>query len=184
MPANVCPWWLGYFIDNRLRRLIHDPARIVGPYVKPGMTALDVGCGMGLFSIAMAELVGPGGCVIAADLQPEMLHVLRRRAARAGVAERIRAHRCEPQRLGVTTPCDFALAFAMLHEVPDADRLLAEIHACLKPGGRLLFAEPRLHVSARAFEHEIALAGGAGLSLCKRPAVRWCHAALFERKAA
>ena len=59
MPNSVCPWWLGYFIDNRLRRLIHDPARIVAPYIRPGMTALDVGCGMGLFSIAMAGLVGP-----------------------------------------------------------------------------------------------------------------------------
>ena len=184
MPSNVCPWWLGYFIDNRLRRLIHEPARTVGPYVRPGMTALDVGCGMGVFSIAIAELVGPGGRVIAADVQPQMLRVLQRRAARAGVADRIRVHRCEPRHLGVTTPCDFALAFAMLHEVPDPARLLAGIHACLKPGGRLLLAEPRLHVSARAFDDELALAARAGLTLCARPAVRWCHVALLERKAA
>ena len=181
MSNHVCPWWAGYFIDNRLRRLIHDPTGIVGPYVRPGMAALDVGCGMGFFSLALAALVGPTGCVIAADLQPEMLHVLQRRAARAGLADRIRPHCCSPDRLGVTTPCDFALAFAMLHEVPDAARLLAEIHACLKPAGRLLIAEPRLHVSASAFAHELALAASAGLVLREEPHVRWCRAAVLER---
>jgi hypothetical protein len=29
--SHVCPWWGGYFIDNPLRRLIHDPEKIVGP---------------------------------------------------------------------------------------------------------------------------------------------------------
>lgn len=57
MMPHVCPWWGGYCIDNRLRRLLHAPEKIVGPYVKPGMTVMDVGCGMGLFSIAMAHEV-------------------------------------------------------------------------------------------------------------------------------
>jgi hypothetical protein len=35
---HVCPWWGGYFIDNPLRRLFHNPEKIVGPYVQPGMT--------------------------------------------------------------------------------------------------------------------------------------------------
>ena len=61
--ARVCPWWGGYFIDNRLRRLLHDPQKILRPYVKPGMTAMDIGCGMGLFSIEMARLVGDNGQV-------------------------------------------------------------------------------------------------------------------------
>ena len=40
---HVCPWWGGYFIDNPLRRLFHNPEKIVGPYVQPGMTVMDVG---------------------------------------------------------------------------------------------------------------------------------------------
>jgi ubiquinone/menaquinone biosynthesis C-methylase UbiE len=181
MSRHVCPWWLGYFIDNRWRRLIHDPRRIVGPYVRAGMTVLDVGCGMGVFSLAMAERVGAGGMVIAADLQPEMLRVLAQRARRAGVAERIQTHACTAERLGVTTPCDFALAFAMLHEVPDAARLLAEIHACVKPGGRLLIAEPRGHVNAAKFAAEVDTATRVGLIPRETPAVRWCRAVVVER---
>ena len=81
---HVCPWWGGYFIDNPIRRLFHNPEKIVGPYVKPGMTAMDVGCGMGFCSIAMAKIVGDSGQVIAVDLQQKMLEVLRQRADKGG----------------------------------------------------------------------------------------------------
>jgi ubiquinone/menaquinone biosynthesis C-methylase UbiE len=182
MPGHVCPWWGGYFIDNRLRRLLHDPEKILGPYFQPGMTALDVGCGMGLFSIAMARMAGDRGLVIAVDLQQKMLDVLVERARRAGVADRIRPHRCEPERLGIQEAVDFALAFAMVHEVPDARRLLAEVHSCLKPGGTFLVAEPRLHVPGRAFQAMVTTAEGVGLGLREKPHVRWCRAALFEKR--
>ena len=82
MGPHVCPWWGGYFIDNRLRRWLHNPEQILAPYVSPGMTAMDFGCGMGMFSIAMAKLVGDKGRVIAVDLQQKMLDVLQKRARR------------------------------------------------------------------------------------------------------
>ena len=124
---HVCPWWGGYFIDNPIRRLFHNPEKIVGPYVGPGMTVMDVGCGMGFCSIAMAKIVGDSGLVIAVDLQQEMLDVLWQRATVAGVANRIRLHKCEQDRFGVDAQADFALAFMMVHEVPDQRRLLGEI---------------------------------------------------------
>ena len=178
---HICPWWGGYFIDNPLRRLLHNPEKIVGPYVEPGMTVMDIGCGMGLFSIAMANLVGDQGLVIAVDLQQKMLDVLRRRARRVGVATRIQLHQCEQNHLGVNTQADFALAFMMIHEVPDQRRLLGEIRACLKRGGRLLVAEPRLHVSGRAFGQTVVLAKEVGLEVIEEPKVRWCRAVVFEK---
>jgi ubiquinone/menaquinone biosynthesis C-methylase UbiE len=181
MPAHVCPWWLGWFIDNPLRRLIHNPQDIVGPYVKPGMTVMDVGCGRGIFTIAMARMVGDGGRVIAVDFQQQMLNAVARRAKRAGLAERIRTHKCESDRLGVEGPVDFALAFAMVHEVPDARRLLAEIHAYLEPSGKFFLAEPSLHVSARAFDATLAAARDVGFRLVEEPQVRRCRAVVLER---
>ena len=182
MSAHVCPWWSAWLtIDNPLRRLVHDPRKIVGPYVKPGMTALDVGCGSGWFSIPMARMAGRQGRVIAVDLQQQMLDMLRRRAQRAGVADRIRTHKCESGSLGLDARADFALAFAMVHEVPDLRRLFGEIYACLKPCGKLLLAEPRLHVSAKTFAAEIAAAGEAGFRVLDEPRVRWARAVVFER---
>jgi ubiquinone/menaquinone biosynthesis C-methylase UbiE len=179
--SHVCPWWGGYLIDNPLRRLIHNAERILGPYVTTGMAAMDVGCGMGLFSIAMAKLVGDSGRVIAVDLQEKMLDAVRRRARQAGVDERIRLHRCERDRLGVDEPVDFVLTFAMVHEVHDQERLLREIYGCLKPGGKWLIAEPRLHVSGKAFAKTVATAEAVGLRAVEEPRVRWCRAVVFDR---
>jgi ubiquinone/menaquinone biosynthesis C-methylase UbiE len=176
---HVCPWWGGYFIDNPLRRLFHNPEKIVGPYVKPGMTAMDIGCGMGFCSIAMAKIVRDSGQVIAIDLQQKMLEVLRKRTEKAGVADRILLHKCQQNRLGVIAQADFALAFMMVHEVPDQRRLLTEIQACLKPGGKLLVAEPKIHVPGKAFGRTVALAGEVGLNAVEEPRVHGCRAALL-----
>ena len=180
--AHICPWWGGYFIDNCFRRWLHDPEKIIGPYVKPGMTVMDIGCGMGLFSLAMASRVGEEGWVIAVDLQQKMLDVLRKRAEKAGVADRIQLHKCERNRLGIEEPVDFALAMMMIHEVPDQQRLLREIRGCLKPGGKLLAAEPRLHVSGKAFGKTLAAAKELGFRPTVEPRIHGCRAVVFEKQ--
>jgi ubiquinone/menaquinone biosynthesis C-methylase UbiE len=182
MAQRVCPWWLAPFALNvPLRRLVHDPRKIVGAYVESGMTVLDVGCGTGWFSIPMARMVGNRGKVIAVDLQRQMLAMLRRRAEKAGVADRIVLHQCEKDRLGLETEIDFALLFAMLHEVPDQDRMLGEIFHLLKPGGKLLLAEPPLHVTKKAFAREAAVAEEVGFRIADRPRVRWASAVLLGK---
>ena len=180
--SHVCPWWGGYFIDNPLRRLLHKPEKILGPHVQPGMTAMDFGCGMGFFAIPMARLVGDHGRVLAVDLQPQMLDVLRQRATKAGVAARVNTHRCETDALGVTEPVDFALAFYAAHEVPDLHKLLHEVHGCLRPRGSFLLVEPVGHVTKRRFQEMLELAHHAGLPVRKRPRIRLSHAALLQRK--
>jgi ubiquinone/menaquinone biosynthesis C-methylase UbiE len=176
---HVCPWWFTYSFDNPLRRWLHPPEAVLGRWVRPGMTTLDVGCGIGHFTLGMARLVGPGGRVIAVDLQERSLAAVRRRAARAGLADRVTTHRCAPDRIGVAGPVDFALAFWMAHETPSQEGLLAELASVLRPGGKLLVAEPRLHVTAREFEQTFEAAALAGLRVAERPAVRASRAALF-----
>ncbi|NOX56691.1 MAG: class I SAM-dependent methyltransferase [Planctomycetes bacterium] len=181
MSGHVCPWWGGYFIDNPLRRLIHPPRRILAPYVHSGMTVLDFGCGMGVFSIPMASLVGPTGRVIAVDLQQEMLRVLAKRARRAGVADRIRLYQCEADSLEVTDPVDFVLAFYSVHEVPNVRRLWADLFACLRPSGSLLWVEPIGHVPKRMFAEMLKSAEESGFRLRDRPRIRLSHSALLVK---
>jgi ubiquinone/menaquinone biosynthesis C-methylase UbiE len=179
--THVCPWWLAYSFDNRLRRLFHKPERILAGLLKEGDTALDVGCGMGFFSIAMAALVGSRGRVVAVDLQSRMLEALRARAARAGVLDRITTQLAAETDLGVRDPVDFALASWMLHEVPDPERLLRQVHDALKPGAAFLVTEPRLHVSGRAFEASLALATKTGFRIHPAPEVAFSRAAVLRR---
>jgi len=177
--ARVCPWWFCPAFDNPLRRLIQNPERILAGLAHPGETALDLGCGMGYFSVALARLVGPEGRVICVDLQEQLLAGVRRRAERAGVATRIRLHQAGADNIGLTEQVDFALAFWMLHETPDQAAFLTQVRGCLKPSGRLLIAEPRIHVGGAAFERLVATARGVGLEVIGRPAIALSRAVLL-----
>ena len=120
MAEEVCPWWVGYLLVSPLRRLFQKPEALLSPYVEQGMTAMDVGCAMGFFSLPLAELVGREGRVVCVDLQERMIRSLRKRAARAGLADRIEMRVCSKQSLGtgdLAGAVDFALAFAVVHEV-------------------------------------------------------------------
>jgi len=70
---RVCPVEIAGSLDNRIRRWIQNPVKVLGPYIEKGMVVLDMGCGPGFFSIDMAQMVGKSGRVIVADLQEGML---------------------------------------------------------------------------------------------------------------
>jgi SAM-dependent methyltransferase len=173
---HTCPWWLACAFDNPLRRLVHDPASLFRGLVTRGQTAVDIGCGLGYFSLALAELVGSAGKVVALDVQPEMVRRARRRAERRGVADRIDFRVCEPRWLGVTDPADFVLAFWMVHEVADPRALFEEVRSLLRPAGRFLIAEPRGHVSLSRFVATADLARASGFDVTAGPRIRFSRA--------
>ncbi len=168
---KVCPWWLAWTFDNPLRKWFQDPERILGGRVKEGMTVADIGCGMGYFSVAMAKMAGPQGKVLAVDLQPMMLGLCRKRAFRAGVADRIRTIQAAPDDIRVDRPVDFVLAFWMVHEVKDIPKFFGQVAKVLKPGGKMLYVEPRVHVSRRRFEEILGHSRNAGFTVTPGPAV-------------
>jgi ubiquinone/menaquinone biosynthesis C-methylase UbiE len=180
--GRVCPWWLLPTFDNPLRRLIHDPGRILEGLVQPGQSAADIGCGMGYFTIPLAQMVGEQGRVFAVDLQAEMLAGLRRRATRAGVLERIVLHQTPANQLELPEQVDFGLAFWMVHETPDPLAFLRQVQALIKPGGRLLVVEPIIHVGQAAYERTIQAALSAGFTLLHPNHVNLSRAALLAAK--
>jgi ubiquinone/menaquinone biosynthesis C-methylase UbiE len=183
---HVCPWWIGWLLASPVRRLVEDPGPLLEPLVRPGMTALEPGCGMGFFTVPLARLVGSAGRVVCVDLQPKMIAGMERRARRAGVADRIEAvvgTLDDPRLTPRVASFDLAMTIHMLHEVPDQGAFLQRIAALLRPGGRLLVVEPKGHVTATAFAATVALAEAAGLHSLPRPDGWRGHAALFERPA-
>ncbi len=175
----------GYLLASPVRRLMYDPEKILRPYVEPGMTVLDVGCGMGFFSLATARLVGIDGRVVAIDLQPKMIHVLKRRATRAGLSERVDARVCQRDSLGgqdLAASINLALVLNMIHEVWDKHRFLAQIHHMLVPKGRVLLVGPRAHMSARELNETEAIAQMVGFSILDRPSIKGSGATLLEKE--
>ncbi|MDD4052502.1 MAG: class I SAM-dependent methyltransferase, partial [candidate division Zixibacteria bacterium] len=143
---------------------------------------LDIGPEMGFFTLPMAAMVGQTGRIIAVDLQEKMLGSLRRRATRPGLADRIETRLCSDISLNIddlSERVDFALTFAVLHELPDVPRALQSISRTLRPGGTLLIAEPSGHVSEVAFGRTTTAAEACGLSLIDQPSIRRSRTALL-----
>lgn len=177
----VCPWWLCFTFDNPLRKLLHDPETILRPYVKPGNNVIDIGPGMGYFSIPLAKLVGPEGHVTAIDVQARMLSALGKRAQRCGLSERITPYLASPDSLGEHPKADFILAFWMLHEVPDQRAFLTDICSLLKSDGLILLVEPAVHVPKRSFLRTLETAKDIGFLIKEDPKIHVSHSALLTR---
>jgi ubiquinone/menaquinone biosynthesis C-methylase UbiE len=184
LAERICPFWVGYLLASPVRRLLQDPEKILGPYVKPGMTALDVGCAMGFFSLPLARMVGERGKVICVDVQEKMLRSLRKRALNAGLVDRIIPRLCGEHSLGLgefAKKIDFALVFAIIHEVPEARGFLGEIGKTMKSGSQCLVAEPKWHVSAEEFETTLSIAKEKGFQVVARPRIFRSHSALLAK---
>jgi ubiquinone/menaquinone biosynthesis C-methylase UbiE len=162
---HVCPWWFAYTFDNLLRRLIHPPERVFE--------------GLGYFTLGLARIVGQNGQVIAVDLQERMLDSVRQRAERAGLLDRVTLHQAAAEQLHFSEKVDFALAFWMVHEVPDKPGLFEAVASILKPSAHFLLVEPIGHVTQAVFDEEVAQAQVAGLIPVKNPSIAFSRAALF-----
>lgn len=185
MAERVCPWWAGYLLASPMRKwLVQNPEKLMAPFVREGMTVLEPGPGMGFFTLPLARMVGPSGRVIAVDIQAKMLEGLRRRAERAGLSDRIEMRLAAPESMGLgglEGTVDFALAFAVVHEMPSCEAFFREAAATLKPDGLALLAEPSGHVTPEKFRQELIAAEMAGLEAVSQSAVRRCHTAVLRK---
>jgi ubiquinone/menaquinone biosynthesis C-methylase UbiE len=175
---RVCPVELASSLDNKVRRWLQNPNAIVAPFVKEGMTVLDMGCGPGFFSVELAKLVGVTGKVIAVDLQEGMLQKVRNKVRGTALEERITLVKCDAKNVNVSTCVDFILVFYMAHEVPDKVSLFRQLRAVLNAGGCLLLVEPKLfHVSKKDFRLTTGLAEANGFTVSPGPKLRFSWSA-------
>ena len=182
---SICSHQHSFALDNFFRRLVQSPKKILAPYVNKGDTAIDLGCGPGFFTIALAELAGPAGSVIAVDLQAEMLarleaklHKVKNRSVLAPVV----LQQCSEVELGLdeSISADFVLAYYMVHETPDQLRFFQQIRKLLKPTGSCLIVEPPFHVNEKKFSQTLGWAEQAGLTITDRPKRKGGKSALLH----
>ncbi len=181
MPRHNYPWWSHYAWENPLRRLVQRPEPILAPYLSPGMACLEIGCGIGYFTIPAARAVGPEGELVALDVDPKLLEVVRRRARRAFGDGRVEPILCAAEELDLDRSVDFVLAVWSLHELDEPSEAARRILRAMKPGARMLVAEPKVHVRRRRFEEMVRLFGRAGFRRTDALKVGWSHACLLRK---
>lgn len=111
--------------------------------LEDGDVACDFGAGNGYHSLRMAEAVAPGGKVVAVDIQPEMLALLKERAADASITN-VETLLATPDDARLPpASCDLILLVDVYHELDDPPRALAQLRRALTPGGTIALAEFR-----------------------------------------
>ncbi len=129
VPATAMPdqdWW---------QTLWPDPDGVIRALgIDPGMTVVDLGCGYGYFTIAIARQAGFGH-VIGLDLDPAMLEQAKAACEETTNCAWQLGDAMELSRL-IPAPVDYVLIANTFHGVPDKTALAREITAALKPNGR------------------------------------------------
>jgi predicted nicotinamide N-methyase len=105
-----------------------------------GRRTLELGCGLGLPSIAAAQA---GGRVVASDWSPEAVTATAANAERNGVVvETLLCSWAAPAPVVERAPWDLVLASDVLYERRNVDQLLALLPRLVEPGGQVLIADP------------------------------------------
>ena len=180
--SHVCPVEMAGGLDIKIRRWLQNPKKILGSYIKEGMTILDVGCGPGYFTIDLAQMAGKTGRVVAADLQEGMLQKIRDKIHGTEIGQRIAVHKCEEGKIGLSEKVDFILLFYMVHEIPNKEAFFNELGMILKSGGKVYIAEPPFHVSKKAFEETMSIASITGFDVVERPKLFLNKTAVLEKR--
>jgi SAM-dependent methyltransferase len=130
---------------------------------RAGLVVVDVGGGTGGFAVPLAEA---GHRVTVVDASPDALAALTRRAAEAGVAERITAVQGDGDRLAdLAAPgsADLILCHSLLEVVDEPAEVVAALAATLRPGGMVsvLVANRDAAVLSRAMNGHLDVAAAA-----------------------
>jgi len=139
MHFSGAPW----LIRNTREREERCSLMLANLGIKPGMTVCDMGCGNGFHTLKMAKMTGPKGTVMAVDVQPEMLKLLRDRTEKEGLENitpilgSFHNPRLPPNSI------DLILLVDVYHEFSHPVTMLKTMRESLRPEGVIVLVEFR-----------------------------------------
>jgi ubiquinone/menaquinone biosynthesis C-methylase UbiE len=150
-------WWLDR-ADRDSKQQPEHVLDVVG--IHAGQTVADVGCGTGYFTVRIAKRVAPNGRVLAVDVQPQMLDLLRKRLAKEKIDDVVTILATETDVKLPAREVDVVLMVDVYHELARPDLTMAQVKSALSPGGKLVLVEyraedPKVEIKP---EHKMTLA--------------------------
>jgi ubiquinone/menaquinone biosynthesis C-methylase UbiE len=177
-PSNVMSFEGADWLEREGRAELEKPElTLAAMKLREGMSVAEIGAGTGFYSRRLAKAVGPTGKVLAVDIQPEMLDLLRTYAAKEGIANIVPVLGTETDPKLPAHGMDRILLVDVYHEFQKPEPMLARIRESLVPGGTVALVEYRLegdtasHINIRhrmSVEQVLAEWTAAGFVLVKR----------------
>jgi ubiquinone/menaquinone biosynthesis C-methylase UbiE len=152
-PRETAEYALGYSEREKQRLVLQ--ARIFGDQterlfrmagIEPGMSVLDVGCGVGDVSLLAAAIVGPTGSVLSVDRATDSIETARERARSAGL-EDVAFEAAELLSLDPGRTFDALVGRLVLMYLPDPAATLAHLLKFIRPDGIVVFQEMELSLA-------------------------------------
>jgi ubiquinone/menaquinone biosynthesis C-methylase UbiE len=173
-----CPSALAWALDTPFRRPFKR-VTLDRVGIRPGERVLELGPGPGAFTVDAARRVGPEGRLIAVDVQPEMIaHVEAR--VRVASLDNVETHVRSAYDLPLEDESvDRAFLVAVLPEILDQARALAELRRVLKPGGVLSISEQFVDPDYRFPFETLRTVEAAGFFLEQRYGNFWAYTINF-----
>lgn len=142
--AQPMSWHGADWLDREDREATEKPEHVLDVLaMKAGDVVADVGCGSGYFTTRLSKRVGPRGRVLATDLQPEMLKLLRDKTDAQKITNVVAILATESDAKLPRGEVDLVLMVDVYHELPKPKETLAQIRAALKRTGRIALVEYR-----------------------------------------
>lgn len=132
----------------KLRDYFSNPRQLLKKIpLKEGMTIVDYGCGIGRYTLPVAESVGLNGKVIAVDIQPLAIKTVKEKAARRGLTN-VEVILVDSYNTGIQdSSIDIVLLIDTLHMIEHCDALLQEFYQILKQDGLAFIDRGHLKMS-------------------------------------
>jgi ubiquinone/menaquinone biosynthesis C-methylase UbiE len=159
--APPMSWQGSDWLERPDREATEQPEHVLDVLgVHEGMIVADVGAGSGYFTMRISRRVGASGHVLATDLQPEMLAMIKEKADAAQAANVVTVLATPHDAKLPRGELDLVLMVDVYHELPYPAETLAQARAALRPSGRVALVEYRAEDPKVAIkpEHKMTLA--------------------------